>query len=456
MSSLFGTMSIAISGLLAEQGALDITANNVANANTPGFSRQRPVFIEGNAVAQSSLTFGSGVVLESVQSLRDPVLELRLNEETQQHSRLDTMVTALQQIEVMFSGSSGDLGTQITKFFGSLEQLSTNAASVSARQGVLSAAGNLATSFRTTVNHLQAQRSNLDLGVGQMVDQVNLLTTQIAVLNGEISQMENLHQDAGTFIDQRTNLIRQLSELTDVSVVKSDNSITVTTSSGYALVAGERSFAMSSQRDFSGVQHIFSHDSDITTQLTGGSLAGVLAIRDQKIPGLLADLDTLASGLATAVNSAHRMGTDLAGGAGGDFFAAPPAGGLGAAANLSVLITDPSKIAASSDGSPGSNGNLAEMLAVQTQTVAGGQSPTNFYADLVFRIGSDVANGSAERDASDLILRQLEDQRSSLSGVSMDEEAANLIRYERAYEAAARIITTIDEITQTAIQLGRY
>jgi flagellar hook-associated protein 1 FlgK len=414
------------------------------------------VFIEGDAVPESTLTFGSGVVLESVQSLRDPILELRLNEETQQHSQLDTMVTAMQQIEVMFSGSSGDLGAQITKFFGSLEQLSTNAASASARQGVVTAGGNLATSFRTTVNHLQAQRANLDLSVGQMVEQVNLLTTQIARLNGEISGMENLHQDAGTFIDQRTNLIRQLSELTDVSIVKSDNSLTVTTSSGYALVAGERSFALTSQRDFSGEQHIFSHDTDITTQLTGGSLAGVLTVRDQKIPGLLADLDTLASGLATAINTAHRNGTDLAGNPGGDFFTPPPAGGAGAAANFSLLITDPARIAASSDGSPGSNGNLAELLAVQRQAVAAGQSPTNFYSDLVFRVGSDVANGSAERDASDLILRQLEDQRSSLSGVSMDEEAANLIRYERAYQAAARVITTIDEITQTAIQLGRY
>jgi flagellar hook-associated protein 1 FlgK len=456
MSSLFGTMSIALSGLLAEQGALDITANNVANANTPGFSRQRPVFLEGDAVPENSLTFGSGVMLDSVQSLRDPILELRLNEETQQHSRLDTMVTALQQIEVMFSGSSGDLGTQIAKFFSSLEQLSTNPASAPARQGVVTAGSNLATSFRTTVNQLQAQRSNLDLSVGQMVDQVNVLTTQIATLNREISGMENLHQDAGTFIDQRTNLIRQLSALTDVSIVKSDNSLTVTTASGYALVAGDRSFALTSQRDFSGVQHVFSHDTDITSQLSGGSLAGVLTVRDQKIPALLADLDTLASGLATAINTAHRSGTDLAGNAGGDFFTPPPAGGSGAAANFALLITDPSKIAASSDGSAGSNGNLAEMLAVQTQAVAGGQTPTNFYSDLVFRVGSDVANGSAERDASDLILRQLEDQRSSISGVSMDEEAANLIRYERAYQAAARVITTIDEITQTVIQLGRY
>jgi len=456
MSSLFGTMSIALSGLLTEQGALGITTNNVANANTPGYSRQRPVLIEGDPVLQGSLTFGSGVVLANVQSLRDPILELRLNDETQQHSQLDTMVSAMQQIEVMFSGSNGSLGTQITNFFNSLQQLSSNAVSLSARQGVLSAAGNVANSFRTTVSNLRAQRSSLDLGVGQTVEQINVVTGQIAKLNQQISAIENLHQDAGTFVDQRTTLIRQLSEMVDVSVVKSDNTLTITTSSGYALVAGDRSFAVTNQLDPSGVQHIFSHGADITAKITGGSLAGVLAVRDQKIPALLADLDTLAGGLATAINSAHRNGTDLAGMAGGDFFTPPPAGNVGAASSMAVLITDPSKIAASSDGSPGSNGNLTQLLAVQNQTVTGGQSPINFYADMVFGIGSDVANGSAERDASDLILRQLQDQRSSLSGVSMDEEAANLIRYERSYQAAARVITAISEITDTAIQLGRY
>src|ERR1700739_2293176 len=133
MSSLFGTLSIAVSGLLAEQGALDITTNNVANANTPGYSRPRPVLVEGDPVPVGPLLFGSGVLLQAVQSVRDPILELRLNEETQQQSQLDTMVSAMQQIEVMFSGSTGDIGSQITNFFGSLQQLSTNPASTSAR-----------------------------------------------------------------------------------------------------------------------------------------------------------------------------------------------------------------------------------------------------------------------------------------------------------------------------------
>ena len=238
--------------------------------------------------------------------------------------------------------------------------------------------------------------------------------------------------------------------------MKSDNTLTITTSSGDALVAGTRSFALTTQTDFSGVQHVFSQGTDITAKLAGGNLAGIFAVRDQTIPALRSDLDTLAAGLATALNTAHHQGTDLAGVAGGDLFSPPPAGGVDAAANFSVVITDPSKIAASSDGSAGSNGNLTRLLDVQKQAVTAGQSPTDFYAGIVFRVGSDVANASAERDASDLILRQLGDQRSAISGVSMDEEAANLVRYERAYQAAAHVITVVNNMTDVAIQLGRY
>src|SRR5262249_32215934 len=178
MSSLFGIMSIALSGLQADQAALDITTNNVANANTPGFSRQRPVFVEGDPVAQGPLVFGTGVVLNRVQSLRDPILELRLNDETQRRSQLDSSVSAMQQIEVMFSGSGADLGSQISSFFSSLQQLSTNPSDADSRQGVLTAAGNLAGGFRTAVNNLQSQKSNLDLGVAQTVDEINVLTKQ--------------------------------------------------------------------------------------------------------------------------------------------------------------------------------------------------------------------------------------------------------------------------------------
>ena len=258
MGTLSSTLSIALSALTSEKGAMDATANNVANVNTPGYSRVRPVLTENNPVVLAPLTFGTGVSLSKLESLRDPILQLRIGQETQSQGQLDALVTAMQQVEVSFQSSSGDLGTQITQFFNSLNQLSTDPVDLSLRQAVLTAAQNLATGFRNTSASLIQQRSSLDLNVVQDVQQVNTLTGQISHLNGQITNLENLQEDASAFIDQRDVLIQQLSSLIDVASIKSNNGLTLTTSNGTALVAGDQSFLLSTQTDPSGVQHVFS------------------------------------------------------------------------------------------------------------------------------------------------------------------------------------------------------
>ena len=433
---------------------MDATANNVANVNTPGYSRVRPVLTESDPVVLAPLTFGTGVSLSKLESLRDPILQLRIGQETQSQGELDAFVTAMQQVEVNFQSSSGDLGTQLTQFFNSLNQLSTDPVDLSLRQAVLTAAQNLATGFRNTSSNLIRQRSSLDLNVVQDVQQVNTLTGQIAQLNGQIINLENLQQDASAFIDQRDVLIQQLSSLIDVASIKSSNGLTLTTSNGTALVAGEENFILSTQTDAAGVQHVFSNQTDITAKLSSGALAGTIAVRDNKIPGLLSQLDSLASAFATAVNNVHRSGFDLNGNAGGDLFAAPPAGGQGAAAALTVAITDPQLVAASSDGSPGSNGNVLQLAALHDQPLVSGQAANEFYGNIIFAVGSDVANGSSDLNASQLILQKLQDQRGSISGVSLDEEAVNMILFQRAYDASARIVQTVSEMLDTVIQMG--
>ncbi|HVO63025.1 MAG TPA: flagellar hook-associated protein FlgK, partial [Terriglobales bacterium] len=374
----------------------------------------------------------------------------------QQQGAANAFVQSMSQAQVMFSDSSGDIGSTMAAFFSSLQSLSTDPASMSLRQGVLAAAGNLASAFRTTSQNLNAQRSNLDLSVGETVDQINVLSSQIANLNAQITTMQNMHQEPSAFIDQRDVLIGKLADLVDVSTIQSDKGLSLTTSNGTALVAGDQSFKLDVQLDVSGVQHIFSQGNDLTASIKGGALAGYLQVRDQKIPSIQSSLDVLAAGIANAVNAANRKGFDLSGNPGGDFFVAPPSSGQGAAATLSLQITDPALIAASSDGSPGSNGNVAQLLAVHDQAIAGGKTPSEHYANLVFGIGSDVANGTAEQDATGLVLGQLQDQRGSVSGVSLDEEAANLLQYQRAYDAAAKVVTTINDMLEAAVNLGRY
>src|SRR5580765_5293447 len=385
MSGLLGSLSTALSSLIANQQALETSANNVANVNTPGFSRQRPVLVPGDLVVLGRLSFGTGVMLQKLESLRDPILELRLNHESQTQGQLDSTLSALQQLQVTFSGTDSGIGDAISKFFDSVQQLSTDPTSLSLRQGVLTAAGNLATSFNTASHNLQTQRTNLDLNVVQTVGEVNTLTPQIATLNQQITNFENVHQDASALIDKRGALIRQLSSLVDVSVIQTEHGITLTTSNGTPLVAQERSFQLTTQIAAGGVHKILAGTVDITGLLPAGKLGGLLDVRDNRIPALQANLDQLAAGLATALNTAHRNGFDLNGAAGADLFVPPAAGGAGAAAALSVAITDPVLLAASSDGTPSSNGNLAVISAVHDQAVAAGQKPLDFYSSLVFK-----------------------------------------------------------------------
>jgi flagellar hook-associated protein 1 len=454
MSGLFGTLSIALSGLSASQQALETTSNNVANANTPGYSREVPELEPGAPIVYGSLSLGTGVVLDQIESLRDPILEIQLNQETQQQNSLDTQLAQLQQIQTGFSSATSGIGADISNFFNALEQLSPDPSSLALRQSVLTAAGNLATDFNTAANNLTTQSNNLNQSVVDDVGQVNALTAQIANVDGQISQLQNANENAGTLVDQQTNLIRQLSALIDVQVISTGNGgVELTTSNGTALVTGSQSFALSTQLSDGG-ERVMSGSQDITSTITGGSLAGTIQVRDQEIPGILSQLDQLAAGFASAVNAANAQGYDLNGNAGGNIFTTPPSGGTGAAAAMQVAITDPSLIAASSDGTSGSNGNLANLSGVANASVANGETPIDFYSNLVFQIGSTTSNTSADADASSQILQQLQDQRGSVSGVSLDEEAANMVQYQTAYQAAARVVSTVDDLLLDAVNLG--
>jgi flagellar hook-associated protein 1 FlgK len=458
MGTLSGSLSIALQALSADQGAVAVTTNNVANANTPGYAREVPVFQENPPLTYGSLQFGTGVSLGQTQSIRDNILQIRIDQEGQQGGQLDSFVSSMQQMQTLFNEASGvGLQTPITSFFNSWQQLASDPTNLNYRQNVLTSAQNLAEAFHQISAGLTSQQTNLDLSVQQSVTQVNQLTTQIAKLNGQVAAMSGAGQDASGLVDQRDQLIQQLSGLVDVSYVSSgNNGLTLTTTSGAPLVVGNQSFSLTTGTDpTTGLTHIYSQGTDITSSIASGQLAGELEARDQQIPATLASLDTLAAGIANAVNTQSAAGYDLSGNPGGNFFVPPPAGGTGAAAALQVAITDPALVAASSDGTTGSNGNANAMAALANQAIVAGQTPASYYSGVVFQIGNTVSNAQMEQSANHLVLQQLENQRGALSGVSLDQEAANLIQYQQAYDAMARVITIISDLTQSAVQLGK-
>jgi flagellar hook-associated protein 1 len=456
MSGLFGSLSIALSALSVSQQEMATTSNNVANANTPGYSREVSDIAASQPITDGSISLGTGVVLDKIESLRDSILQIEIGQSTQQNSALNASLTQLQQIQTQFASSTSGIGADISNFFESLQQLAPDPTNLNLRQSVLDAANTLATDFNNTAATLQTQSSNIDQTVVGTVTQVNSLTSQIASIDQQISDVQGATDGSGsgTLIDTRNNLIQQLSALIDVQVIPTGQGITLATSNGTTLVSGTTSVALTTELGSGGVHDIFAGAQNITSSLTGGSLAGLIQVRDQDIPNIGSSLDQLAAGLANGLNAANAQGFDLNGAAGGNIFTPPPSSGIGAAATLAVSMTDPSLIAASSDGTSGSNGNLAVLSAIATTDLDSGQTPIGTYASLVSQVGSETATTSADADSSGLILQQLQDQNGSVSGVSLNEEAANLIQYQTAYQSAAKVVSTINLLLLDAVNLG--
>lgn len=456
MGGLLGTLGIATNALMADQGALEVTSNNIANANTPGYTRERADLTEQTPIHLGSLLFGQGVTLQDIQSIRDPVLELRIQQETQNQGQIGAFLGGMNQVQSVFNEAQGvGLQSVLSQFFNSLQALSTNPTSIPLRQGVLSAAQNLVNTFHQESSSLTQVKNGLNQTVTQDVSQVNQLTSQIAQVDGQISSLQDQGQNAGSLVDQRTQLVNKLSNLIGLSVTNNvSGTYTLATQNGSLLVVGNQNFSLQTQLDgASGTQHIYSQGKDITSSITEGALGGLTQARDQAIPSVESSLDNMAAGLVSAFNTQHTAGFDLSGAAGGNFFT-PLSGTAGAASQITVAITDPAKIAASSDGTAGSNGNALALSAIQSQPIVSGQGITDYYSNLVNNIGNQISFANNNQQSEAALLQQLQNQRSSISGVSVDEEAANLVLYQQAYEASAKVASVVDQLIQTTISMA--
>jgi len=289
--------------------------------------------------------------------------------------------------------------------------------------------------------------------VPQTVTQINSLTQQIAQLNTQLGQVPAA-EDGGTTQDQLDQLVQQLSGLTGISITQGTDGETITTGNGTPLVIGGQSFNLQTTTGTNGFQQVLdSNGNNITSSIEGGTLGGAIDIRDQVIPGFQSQLNTLATQFATAFNAAQAKGYDSNGNTGSNLFSVP-SNTNDAAAGISVAITDPSQVAISSDGSAGSNGNVANLSAALTNTLPSGKTPAGAYASLVFQVGNATSNASTESTAIGQNLTQLTTQQGAVSAVDISEETTNLLRYQAAYEAATRIVSTIQVLNNAALNMG--
>jgi flagellar hook-associated protein 1 FlgK len=291
--------------------------------------------------------------------------------------------------------------------------------------------------------------------VTNTVGQINSLTANIASLNQQISKVSP-NGDAGVLEDQRQAAIAQLSQLVGLDQITTEqNGITLTTSSGEVLVSGNQSYALSTSQ-VSGVTHILAGPDavDVTSSIAGGSLGGMLQARDQTLPGFANSLDSLAYAIGTQVNTENAAGLDGNGNPGGPLFTLT---GIvaGAAGAIALATNDPASVAAAAPGEGATgNSNAIALAGLAGGAIVSGQTPSSFYASFLAQIGTAVSSATADNAVQQAALTQLTSQRDAISGVSLDQEAANLTQYQRSYEAAAKVFSIVNQLLADALNLG--
>ena len=456
MSSLNATLSMATQSLLAQELELQVTNNNIANANTAGYTRETVNLAETDSIQEGSLSVGTGVTVQGIQSLSDNLLTMRIQQQTSDESKATAQVNALNAIQTLFPTSGASLPSSLSAFFTSLSALSTAPSDSADRQTVMSNAQTLVQQFNSISDSLSGTASGLNTTVQTDVTQVNQLSAQAATLNQQLIEQTAAGQNSGTTTDQLNEVESQLASLTNIAVVHTTQGDSITTGTGTALVLGNHSYALQTGTAANGnLQIMDSNGTNITSHLSSGDLGGVLAVRDTQVPSLLTSLDTLANQFAIAFNSAQANGYDEDGNAGTSLFTVSSAV-AGSAASLSLTTTDGSAIAASSvsgSGASGDNGNLSNLTSLQNSALASGESATTMSSNLVYQVGTLTASATAEQTAVQTSLTSLQSQASSVSGVSVDEESANLLRFQQAYQAAAKVISTIQTLFDTTINM---
>jgi flagellar hook-associated protein 1 FlgK len=457
MTSILSGFDTVQQALAAQQYALSITQKNVANANDPSYTRQVAVF-EPNQYEGMA-----GVDIISIQAARNRYLDSSISQELQESGKQNVMSDALQQIDAVFSGTTGQgLQQALSDFFNSFSALSTNPGSLNLRQQVLSTAKALTSEFHRIYTGIQQVQSSEAGELASTVDQINSITKRIAELNTKVAVAEAANSDDQFQLrDRRQQLLEQLSSLTDLSYFQTESgSITVTTRQGGLLVAGNESHDLKLAAAPDGsLTYVQLDGVDITGSLSSGKLGGILNVRD-KIASYLNTLDDMAATITFGVNTQHWLGIDLDGAAGGDFFTPftqpVPGSNTGAARAMSLALDDPRKIAAAAAGSAeGDNENSKLIAAIKDQALFSGSTATagQFYAALIYQIGSDEKAAADGAGLQSSVLEQLKNQRDAASGVNLDEEATNLIKYQKAYEASAQFAKVLDGLSEYLISL---
>ncbi|MFQ5737834.1 MAG: flagellar hook-associated protein FlgK [Acidobacteriota bacterium] len=450
---LFSSLRLGLSSLESNQEALGVVSDNLANISTPGYTRKRAIF-ERQAAGQSA-EMALGVRVARVESVRSRFLDKRILGELQEQGRLSGQSFGLEQIEgALFTTSGSGISDHLSRFFNSFSELATDPSSLDLRQATIAEGTQLALAISTADAELVSIQNENGAAAKGAVAEVNDLLRQLSDLNRRLAPQVAEGEEGGSLRDQQQQLLTELAGQIDFSSFESEKGIlTVVTGSGQLLLAGGDTFALEFEQTTGGIV-IRLGAQDITSEITGGQLGGYLEL-DRTVPDRRETLDRLAQELANQVNAVHQGGEGMDGSTGLDFFSFNPGD---AASTLSVSLTDPRSVAAAAPGGGAGDGTTAQQITdLRDQAVAELNDSTfsSFYSELVYQVGADSQLVRESLDLQDQIVVQMQNDRDSVSAVSLDEEAVNLINFQSFYEASAQLIQTLDELIEETVNLVR-
>jgi len=450
MPGLFTTLTTAADTLDVCQKILSTIGNNISNSSTPGYAKQRITTVPLAFDPQAGLA--GGVTASQLQSSRNEYAESAVWRNGQAAGRSEQLSSELQAIEPLFDVTGdGGVPAALNKFFASVSSWTLAPNDTVARQAVLDQADQLAQRFNENATGLANASQALDERIRGGTDAVNQLTAEIGTLNTELRNQAQSRSNPALDA-QLHSALESLSECVDFTALKqSDGSFVVLLGGGVPLAMGDQTYAISADTSGGTATIRDAQGNDITADLTGGKLGALVTMKNDLLPDYTSRLNALAASVADGVNNVLAAGIVPSGNAGAPLFSYNLASDAAFTLGTTGITAD--QLAAALPGASGGNGNALNLVALGSANQSNGMTFTQSYAEVAARVGQAASGAEQDSQTQNDLLVQARSMRDQISTVSLNEEAALLMQYQRAYQATARLITTLDNLTGDTINM---
>ena len=460
MAGLFGSLEIGKRGLIHQRMAMDTIGHNIANANTEGYSRQKVRFAATDPRIDRNHLIGTGVGIMQFERMRDNLIDKEVRYMKSNLGYSEQKLQLMSNIEGMFPEPS-DYGLQsyFSNFFSELRNVSNNPLDQTIRNTFVQSAVTLTKGFNRTADNMIQMAEDTRISISERVRDINNLLAEIDTINQKVATQHNSGLQANDLRDRRDQKLDELSKYMNIQKEEQQSGAVLVYSNGYHLVGEDTHMSLSHENSFNGqneVSVVRIKESDQELELKSGELKALLDTRNTKLPEYIERLNTLATTIADEFNEIHRsaFGLSLNGN--------PPRTNVNlfegnTAASLSVnqlVSNEPSHLALSSSGDPGdSEAGISLLDLEKSKIVDNTYTLTEFYGFIVGDIGIETNNERVAAQANEISLATFQGERDAISGVSLDEELTDLIRTERSYQAAAKVISTVDTLIESVLAL---